>query len=67
MIIRIRGIFNVTYFETKNEIITSMKWTHKGALFLYNKLKSFWIVPFIENKPRYELKSYWVNKVIFIS
>ena len=46
-----KGYVNVTYFETKNNIVPSMKWTHKGILFLYNKLKSVGIVPIMENNP----------------
>ena len=45
---------NLSHFETKNNIVPSMKWTHKGILFLYNKLKSVGIVPVMENTPRRE-------------
>ena len=44
-----KGYVSVIYFESNDyDIIPFMRWTHKGVLFLYEKLKSIGIVPVLE-------------------
>ncbi len=43
-----RGYVNISYIEMKDNTIPNMRWTNKGVMFLYNKLKSVGILPVFE-------------------
>ena len=43
-----KGYASVIYFDIGDEVIASMRWTHKGALFLYERLKNVGILPVLE-------------------